>query len=882
MKTQLFIEDFEIELNESVQFLLNKEFEELSNPTIIINDWSKTISIPFTEKNNRTFGYIYKPEKVVVSNGSDSYKQMQQYFDPTKKLDFRLIYNTTEIMQGYAKMNDIKMTGNKGTYNITLFGQLGKIFQELKKITFDVTTDDPTYLIDGSTWVDEEINRTIVYDSWTSSGQQIQSLQPKYIIPGPGASPVSNPDYHLTDIIGFAPNNAFSNDFDHQTMQVASNETRTFEEYLGDNFKDKTGIDINQVIPNGITPRGFGEFRSYLQLPFIYWNKLFQVFQNKAEALTGYTFDLDESFFKYNNPYWYQLVYMLKPFSSKPVNTYTNRYNLGWGTDSLYWGSADWGNLKSAGISPYIPIGGHYDEEIPIYYAVSIGSTIAMSFNTAEYSSHLDETFNLSFKYLTFHKNGTYRNTKLGPDNGFYIKFSVTERKESGAEINSFAVFICASNYTGTVPVGVNEVIKVDTVSTRSQSGGYDWSTIPFSVTAHLYIPPQSNANLKISGRWVNTTIPFVQEDGSPCTGTDPIYLPMIYLNNQTTEKKLILSNEKRSGDKFILNDLWNNDFNLFDEVIKYCKMMRIYISVDNYAKKIYFIPYNRYFQYYNITDWTDKVDRSKEMIIKPITFENKYVLFNYKDSDTDLGKTYREKYGFDFGEYRLTTDYNFNTETKELFDKIPTSIVNTDHTLSLTNLALGNILYSFPNETFIYNKDKEGKNVDIFGQFYFHNGLANFNNETMLKLVYPVGISDDTKLQKNYQRYFYTFGYSFSNKTSCTTYPNLDVVYGNNMILFNIPKENFTYNNNYAGKTTLYTRYWKNYLDERYSIQNKLVTCYITLTPTDWMNFEFNHFIMIDGIIYMVNKIYDYNIEVPEATKVDLISITNTSGYTS
>ena len=103
-----------------------------------------------------------------------------------------------------------------------------------------------------------------------------------------------------------------------------------------------------------------------------------------------------------------------------------------------------------------------------------------------------------------------------------------------------------------------------------------------------------------------------------------------------------------------------------------------------------------------------------------------------------------------------------------------------------------------------------------------------------------------------------------------------------NNMILFNIPKENFTYNNNYAGKTTLYTRYWKNYLDERYSIQNKLMTCYITLTPTDWMNFEFNHFIMIDGIIYMVNKIYDYNIEVPEATKVDLISITNTSGYTS
>ena len=52
MKTQLFIEGYEVELNDKVQFLLNKQFEELDNPTVICNDWSKTVSIPFTEKNN--------------------------------------------------------------------------------------------------------------------------------------------------------------------------------------------------------------------------------------------------------------------------------------------------------------------------------------------------------------------------------------------------------------------------------------------------------------------------------------------------------------------------------------------------------------------------------------------------------------------------------------------------------------------------------------------------------------------------------------------------------------------------------------------------------------------------------------------------------------
>ena len=37
MKTRLFIEENEIELTEDVSFALNKQFESLENPTIIIN-----------------------------------------------------------------------------------------------------------------------------------------------------------------------------------------------------------------------------------------------------------------------------------------------------------------------------------------------------------------------------------------------------------------------------------------------------------------------------------------------------------------------------------------------------------------------------------------------------------------------------------------------------------------------------------------------------------------------------------------------------------------------------------------------------------------------------------------------------------------------------
>jgi len=147
---------------------------------VIINDYSKTVTIPFTEANNRLFGYIYKPERMIVDDGTpDSYKQMNVYFDPYKKLDFKLVYNSTVVMEGYAKMNKIKRDGETGTYEITLYGQLGKLFYDMKKITFDKTYDDPTYIINGEQYVDEYINRNLVSLTWSLPSQTSDRVHKK-------------------------------------------------------------------------------------------------------------------------------------------------------------------------------------------------------------------------------------------------------------------------------------------------------------------------------------------------------------------------------------------------------------------------------------------------------------------------------------------------------------------------------------------------------------------------------------------------------------------------------------------------------------------------------------------------------------------------------
>lgn len=864
MKTQLFIENFEIELNDNVQFLLNKEFEHLSNPTDIINDWSKTVQIPFTEKNNKIFGYIYNPNRVIVSDGTDTgYTKMGIYFDPTKKLDFRLVYDSFVLMEGYAKMIDIKMTDYTGTYNITLNGQLGKIFQELKKITFDTTTEDTDYLIHGEDYVDEYIDRNLVYNSWTGQGQTHTNLMKK-----------DNIYYNVNDIIGWAPNNSFSEGFDYKSQQVSSDTIKQFSSILGDSFKEDTGIDADSVIPNGLLPREIGEYRSYLQLPFIYWNKLFQMFQAKAEEITGYKFDLDGTFFTPSNPDWYNLVYILKNWTVKNGVDYSGVYS-GNNINELHWS-----HLNT-------------DKKYTTPFTTNINlSVVSETTPRLENNKIIIDTYDndrITDATLDFYITGSLWNKYdllFSVNNGFIIQLNFVG--ENGYT-QSKQIFVCREDTqnetviakrTDVLDSGGNIcIISYDNRYATEFSSLQSTSKWGWHLTSALKDIAAMNqykfgkyATVSITGHWLTNDCGL----GGGTDATENTYFSNVTLSISNT----IEIGRLRSQTYFTLNDLWNKDFNLFDEILRYCKIHRILIYTDDFERKIYFKSQKKYFENYSIEDWTSKLDRSKEIIIKPITFDNKYILFNYEDNKTQLGNEYRDKYGFDFGEYRLTTDYNFNTDTTELFKgtKSKTSITNTDNVLSFINLAKHNIVYSFPNELFIYNRDKDNKQVDIFGTFYYHNGLSEFNRESTLGLIYP-RISDDSNFQQTNNTYAYTAiqsDYSLVN-----TYPKLDIVYGDNLCLFNIPKENYTYLNNYDGKSSIYTRYWENYLNERYNIQNKVVTCYLTLTPKDWTDFRFNRFIKIDGVLYMVNKIYDYNIETPEPTKVDLITITDIKGYT-
>lgn len=852
--TRLFIENQEVELDESVQFAITKQFDDLTNPTVIINDWSKTVEIPFTTHNNRLFGSLYNPDRALISS-TDEFKTGMK-FDPYKKLDFRLEWNGTLLMNGYAKLNTITQNNGRGTYNITLNGQLGKLFQEMKKITFDRSTEDPKYLIDGKQYFEATMNAGLISNCWDNP-----------------LGTVGVPTEPASRYIGFAPCEVLQEeDIDYKLFQF-NREIKELKDVLGDSFKDATGIAPENIIDKGISPRGLGEFRSYKQIPYIHFRSLYNIFKNKAEEVTGYTINLDQEW-RNSAANFDRLAFILKRFDAKNAISYNNTYN--YLNADMEWKS------KADTRDGYNPYGGSgrvafltpntYNEQYSIYKGDGLFSLDDISLVTVK-------GLGLKFTATLNNSISSDHTWRIHPNSALILTIAVSDTNSIIRNIN----FAIVDEDTTVNVSDCDYVINFPRQTTTS---------IGDTISVNIPVP---DINIK-SDKFKIAMMSVWRDNSSDSTITRWQYKSgsmVVWSNLNIGDMKVSMSDAiqidvtpdfYRTGYKFTLNDLWDNEHNIFAEMLKYTKMYNLIWSVDESTKTINILPRDKYFRDYNIVDWTDKLDMTKDFTITPISWEDKYVLFNYADSKLGLNESYREKYGYSFGEKRIATDYNFNEETRKLFDDITLGFAYSPNVLSWTTLyEQHKIAYTLPNEQFIYCQDKDGKYVNIFGTLILNNGLASFDPVDPFRQVI---LTDDTDYQISINKYCYTQDADPSHTIRRSTYPKLSNIYGEYHNLYAKPKENYTSDthafDSVSGAIGVYDRCWERYISERYNVQNKKLTAYISLRPSDFINFEFNRFVRIENQLYFVNKIYDYDITSTESTKVDLITVQNLSGYTS
>ena len=893
LNIQLYLENQEVELNDSVSFPLTKSFENIWNPTDITVDYSKSINIPATNKNNKLMANAYRLDRSF--NSSETTTNLGIYLDPLKRIPMQLVYNNDILLDGYAKYSSAT-TNDKGTYyTFNLYGALGDVFQKLLDCVINenmlndaqkAEDDNGEKYILKESWAVSQIDRHLVEDCWKNDTPKMDSGR-------------------TDDSIGFAPafRGQYSNFSSDSALGLTWNgdastkptDTASIEESLKSVWKSRSGsdesikeaidsIDFSYLVPDGINEHVMRQFRSYEQRPYIYFHALMNMFRDKCEELTGYTINLDPNWFSVNNPYWSRLCYMLDYISigsnakntsntltSGSTQTFTNRTTHYLGGQVKYNVNR---SLLSSGeirLEPFnVKMNAKYKFEgntSPYRLEMDRRAAIAVHIKTTTNSLNTVEI--AKFWGATVPANRAYRPD--GYTNDEFILLTQDTKIVTGEDLSGSVTMTVPRLTIPVLPTakGVTLSIEfryydgVEWVNYEDDEGhpiidmeNYDWRVRPGNSYESI---DEINVSPEINNSNFTYTLPSIN------------YV-VNWRNTMTSE----------------LKNLYSKDEPLFNVILQYTKMFGLIWKPNYQNKTIDIMTRPTYFKDYKIVDWTNKVDKSKGMTIEPVSFKSKYLIFNYEDVNGNNYSDYKNKYGIAYGSKKLKTKYNFDTAENKVFkNKIyPSSVSNRSIITKdeLLSWSFGSGLVSQTTEvSFIDGDSEDRKSNTSFNNWYFRN----LNKDTINQYY----ITDASSWELDNNKYCWlgeNMIYEYGCGTPIYYLPQFSPVSKSTVdaqtvgCLFSCPNEDYTSDNSLekAKGNFIYDVCWSDYINERYNANNKKLTCYVKLTVNEFNNFNHKTFVVVDNQLFVVNKIYDFDFK-NTYTKVDLIQVTNIDGYT-
>ncbi len=238
--------------------------------------------------------------------------------------------------------------------------------------------------------------------------------------------------------------------------------------------------------------------------------------------------------------------------------------------------------------------------------------------------------------------------------------------------------------------------------------------------------------------------------------------------------------------------------------------------------------------------DWTNKIDRSKPMSIKPMSEINaRYYQFKFKQDNDLYNENYRKKYAEGYGDRIFDTEFDFvkDTDTTEvIFSASP-----------------------------LYRKQGTDK---IYPAIYkVGSGGVEESMDFNIRIFQAKYITEMTgyKIENN--------GSPVQNGVTTYTYVgHLDDPFNaTNDINFGAPKEIYYLATTYP-TTNLFNAYYSDYMAEITDKDSKLLTCNILLNTMDIYNLDFGKLVWIDGVLFRLNTIEGYNPMDYTTTKVSLL----------
>lgn len=842
---QLFIDNQEVDINESVELYLNKTFNNLENPTTYYSEYSKTITLPFTAKNKVILDNYSRQDSVVTNNTKD----------PRKKTPFILIYNGKKVMDGYCKINNSNNKYDNKEFQVELYSAFALVMNELNELTFNK------------------------YETITYGG----SKEDKYLITTP-----------FDDIR--VDKNLVKQSFEQETHNLYGEDVLDYIKFIPtyqgkyDDFESGKTQLVNDIkeLPQERDEHYQREFRSYYQQPALWVNKLWEIAKNKLEEITDYQLVLDNSWFNVSNPYYTDLLYTCPNLFNKDDNFVETSSYFRENVKQYEKNIATMGNLSQ-----------HHRSKL--YFDPS-GSLYSGGIFNSTQEGFTEVSINSSVMILVHRPNNgsSIRYCKMKKSNNMYVRFSAINAN-TNKTITDYTYLLYSDKKPTTY--SADELIDIGITFGKRPNINCGFPTGYIKNDGYWFEAP-INLKLRVLENepyYITMDCWFENNSKAFKHGVVPVLVDIFWTgtrNGYTIFNNLHSASCKtidylRSRSKVDMYRIYQKDTTLLNTLLNYSKMFGLLWDVDTDNKKVTVLTRNKFFSDYQILDWSSKVDRSRDFLLEPLCFEKRYVNFNVEEGKGTKLSNYYNKYGVGYGSKKIDTEYQFNSDTEDLFKGIQPSIVSKKSQSSIKYNTdepnrsdfMGYNFKIYPKEHYVDN-DNDGKNAENSGAFYFWNGTFKPDERLSNKSssgYYCVRITDDTRIMMLSDEYTWLSNINTSDSTNCYKLPDISTVdrSGKYSVHFESPKEYYI-DEDYSNTDYIYSLFWEDFINERYNIQNKKLTAYFYLSPTDYYNIRFNEFIKIQNTLYHINKVFDYDFDTNSPTKLELCQVYDLTAYTS
>jgi hypothetical protein len=392
---------------------------------------------------------------------------------------------------------------------------------------------------------------------------------------------------------------------------------------------------------------------------------------------------------------------------------------------------------------------------------------------------------------------------------------------------NIYCAYAGLIKSTTSVPTTVTFYLKQNSTILAQTTIAVPTTNIPFGINLSVdNITFATSDNLKLE---ISSNVVQIQQFGGALTVSSltPTQVAVNY------------------GDTIVINDTIPKGILQKDFFSSICKMFNLYVFEDyEFEKKLKVVPFIDYYADAVAVDWSLKVDRSKPMKIKPMSeLNSRYYQYKYKSDNDYYNDNYRKKYNEEYGSYIYDSEYEFAKETTSVEIIFASSVQ--------------------------YGKTGTDKYYPAIYKLSDNNTKED-RMDSIIRILQAQKISSVTSwsilVSGSVIASFSEYGYA--GHLNHPTNPTSDINFG-------IPKELY-YNATVYTQVNLFNVYWSSYLAEITDKDSRLLTCTMKLDYKDIYQLDFSKLIWIDGVLYRLNRIVDYNATNEDTCVVELLKIIN------